>query len=61
MERRHKFLWLRGTQWWDYTYDGAYETPLIKKNEKVQCRKMKRRYFKNITEKEIKAYERDDC
>lgn len=57
MQRKHKYLWIKGTAWWDYTYDGVLEKPKIKKNEKVQCRKQKRRYFKNLAQKEVQLYD----
>lgn len=58
MQRKHRFLWIKGWAWCDYTYDGAFKKPKIKKNEKVMCRKIKRRYFKNLTQKEINSFER---
>ena len=56
MQRRHKFLWMKGTAEWDYTQDGRFKKPKIQKNEKIICRKRKRRYFKNKTNKEIEDF-----
>ena len=51
MQRRHKFLWMKGTAEWDYTQYCRFKKPKIQKNEKIICRKMKRRYFKNQANK----------
>ena len=59
MQRRHKFLWIKGWQWCNFTNDCMFEKAKINKNEKVICRKQKRRYFKNLTDKDIKDYDAD--
>jgi len=59
IQRRHKFLWIKGWAWCDYTGDGRFDKAKFNKNEKTQCGKMKRRYFKNLTNKDIKDYEED--
>lgn len=59
MQRRHKFLWMKGKAEWDYNQDGRFNKPKIQKNEKLICSKRKRRYFKNEMIKEIKNYEKE--
>jgi len=60
MQRKHKFLWLKAWAWCDYTEDGMFKKPKIKKKDKVMCGKLKRRYFKNLTGKDIKDFDKGD-
>lgn len=61
MQRRkgHKFKWMTGRKSTDFTNDGQFEKPKIKKNEKIIYGKTKRRFFKEIGKKEINDYYND--
>ena len=59
VQRKHKFLWIKGTQWYNFTCDGMFEKVKLNKNEKLECGKQKRRYFKGLTRKDIKDYQED--
>lgn len=59
MQRRHKFIWMKGWEQINYTQDGRFDKPKIQKNEKIICRKKKRRYFKKLTFKDIDDYHKE--
>lgn len=56
MQRRHKYLWMKGTATWDFNQDGKFKEVMIPKKHKKVYRKVKRNYFKKLTKKEIQEY-----
>lgn len=60
-EKGHKFRWMTGRKSTDFTNDGQFEKPKIKKNEKKIYSKAKRKFFKKIGQKEIDDYYKDFC
>ena len=47
---------MKGIAEWDYTQEGRFKKTKIQKKEKIICRKRKRRYFKNKTNKAIEDF-----
>lgn len=56
MQRRHKYLWMRGKCEWDFTQDGRFDKVMIPRKERKIYKKVKRNYFKRIARKEILEY-----
>lgn len=56
MQRRHKYLWMKGTATWDFNQDGKFKEVMIPKKHKKVYRKVKRNYFKKLAKKEIQEY-----
>lgn len=56
MQRRHKYLWMRGKCEWDFTQDGRFDKVMIPRKERKIYKKVKRNYFKRIAKKEISEY-----
>jgi hypothetical protein len=40
---------------WDYTQDGRFDTPLLKKRDKQLRNKLRRRYEKEMVKREVGA------
>ena len=53
MQRRHKFIWMKGWEQINYTQDGRFDKPKIQKNEKT--------YFSNCIARDDAGLDHSFC